>query len=300
VRIVSLGEAMIELRDSAAGCAIGFGGDTLNTAIHLARFGRSVRYATALGEDPYSVEMKAAWQREGIDTGLVLTDPTRRPGLYAIRTDANGERRFYYWRDHSAARQIHALSDTPKIESALAETDLLYFSLISLAILPAQGREWLLAQCRAVRSRGGRVAFDGNYRPALWSSSEEAREWRDAALTCTDFGLPTLADEQMLDPNLTAESVRSHWSAAGISDTVVKLGADGCLLNDGTVVAPTSVTQPLDTSGAGDSFNAGYLHGRLRGDSAEEAARRGHALAGWVIQRSGAIPAKDAEFDYSA
>jgi 2-dehydro-3-deoxygluconokinase len=55
---------------------------------------------------------------------------------------------------------------------------------------------------------------------------------------------------------------------------------------------------PLDTSGAGDAFNAGYLQARLRGADPKEAALAGHSLAGWVIQRAGAIPPRDAEAHY--
>ena len=298
MRIVSLGEAMLELRGGASGCTLGFGGDTLNTAIHLSRYGRSVSYATALGHDPFSEEMKAAWQQEGIDTSAVLTDPERRPGLYAIRTDAAGERRFYYWREHSAARRLHSLADSAWVQRVIGQADVLYYSLISLAILPPEGREWLFQCCRAVRERGGRVAFDGNYRPALWASPAEAGRWRDRALACADYGLPTLADEQMIDPSWTAETVMAHWAASGVRETVVKLGAEGCLLAQGIVVAPEPVPRPVDTSGAGDAFNAGYLHGRLSGAEPLGAARSGHALAGWVIQRAGAIPARDPGYTY--
>jgi 2-dehydro-3-deoxygluconokinase len=299
MRVISLGEAMLELRNGANGWALGFGGDTLNTALHLARFGHDVAYATALGQDPFSEELTQAWAAEGIDTATVLTDAERRPGLYAIRTDGAGERRFFYWREHSAARRLHAHADRGRIEVALQSADLFYYSLISLAILPPEGREWVFDCCRVVRAHGGRVAFDANYRPALWASSQEARDWRDAALSCADIGLPTLADESELDASSTAASVQANWARAGVVETVVKLGAEGCRLADGSRSSATCVPVPVDTSGAGDAFNAGYLHGRLSGESEVVAAHRGHALAGWVIQRAGAIPARDSGFDYA-
>ena len=269
-RIICVGEGMLELSQAAGadsehgaepGWRLGYGGDTLNTAIHLARAGNGqrhdVRYLTALGADPFSARLRAQWQAEGIDCDLVLTHPERQAGLYAITTDDAGERSFTYWREASAARAMFAL---PAMDAALAlaaGADLLFFSLISLAILPAAGRERLLALARTVRERGGRVAFDGNYRPKLWASPQEAAAARD-------------------------------------SETIVKLGAEGCRLPDGALIAPAAIISPVDTSGAGDAFNAGYLDARLSRAPIAEAARAGHALAGWTIQRRGAIPPRDA------
>lgn len=292
-RIVCAGEAMVELSRQQAGWAVGHGGDTLNTAIHLARAGHDVAYLTALGPDPFSATMRQAWQDEGLDTSLVLAHPTRNAGLYAIATDDAGERSFAYWRDASAAR---ALFDLPGIDDALdraAGADLLAFSLISLAILPDHGRERLLSLAGRVRSHGGKVAFDGNYRARLWPSPAEARHWRDRAIACADFGFPTLEDEAALSGEAGHDAVAAHWRGLGCSECVVKLGAAGCRLPDGTIVPPGQTLHPVDTSGAGDAFNAGYLDARLRGAEPAEAARAGHALAGWTIMRPGAIPPRE-------
>ena len=91
------------------GWHLGFGGDTLNTAIHLARGGHDIAYLTAIGCDPLSADLKPQWAAEGLDTALVLEPPVRATGLYAISTDAAGERSFSYWRDTSAARAMFDL-----------------------------------------------------------------------------------------------------------------------------------------------------------------------------------------------
>jgi 2-dehydro-3-deoxygluconokinase len=217
---------------------------------------------------------------------LVLTHPTRQAGLYAIDTDAAGERSFTYWRDTSAAREMFALEGSEWASTEAATADLLYFSLISLAILPSEGRERLLALGRSARM----VAFDGNYRPRLWSSQGEARAIRDAAIAVADIGLPTLDDEAALSGAGSAGEVAGDWRRLGCTETVVKLGASGALLPDGCIAAPERILSPVDTSGAGDAFNAGYFSARLNGLSIEESARAGHALAGWTIMRPGAIP----------
>lgn len=300
MRAVLLGEGMIELSRAGDGWRLGYGGDTLNTAIHLARSGDDVAYATALGCDPFSEDLRAAWAAEGIDTSLILADPDRQPGLYAIRTDERGERSFHYWREHSAARALFALPGIDSVLAAAERADLLCYSLITLAILPADARTRLFGLCRAVRARGGRVAFDGNYRARLWPSAAGAREARDAAIACADIGLPTLEDEVALGGPSGPDAVAAHWAGLGAGETIVKLGARGCRLPDGRIVPPPALLEPVDTSGAGDAFNAGYLHARMAGEPIDAAALAGHRLAGWVVTRPGAIPARSADAPYAA
>ena len=291
-RIVLAGEAMLELSQDGAGWRLGYGGDTLNTAIHLARAGHDVAYLTALGSDPLSADLRSRWAAEGLDTSLVLDHPARATGLYAISTDTAGERSFTYWRDSSAARELFALEAAGDALAEAERASLFAFSLISLAILPDEGRERLIALASDVRANSGKVAFDGNYRPRLWTCAEETRIWRDKAIAVADIGLPTLEDEAMLG-TAGAEAVAAHWHGQGCAEVVVKLGAAGCRLPDGAIVAPDAVLAPVDTSGAGDAFNAGYLGARVEGTDMAAAARAGHALAGWTIMRRGAIPAQD-------
>jgi 2-dehydro-3-deoxygluconokinase len=297
--VIVIGEGMIEVAERPeGGWHLGYGGDTLNTAIHLSRSGLPVRFASAIGSDAMSERLRASWEADGIDCSLLLADPTREAGLYAITRDAEGERSFTYWRGQSAARHLFEHPGRATLVEAAAQADLLCFSLISLAVLPDAGREALLGLATRVRQSGGRVAFDGNYRPRLWSSREEAESWRLRAAGAADIGLPTLGDETMLCGITTAEAVAACWREAGCGEVVVKLGPDGCRLPDGTIAPVPRTLRPFDTSGAGDAFNGGYLSGRLRGLDPAAAAERGQTLAGWVIMRSGAIPALDEEAPY--
>ncbi|MFK4874060.1 sugar kinase [Novosphingobium sp. ZW T3_23] len=305
-RIVCLGEGMVELSNEAGAWSVGFGGDTLNTAIHLARAGHDVAYLTAIGNDAFSRTLRAAWEAEGIDCDLVLTHPTRQVGLYAIATDAAGERSFGYWRDTSAARALFELEAAEATLLIAEKADLLCFSLISLAILPPEGRERLLRLAAGVRARGGRVAFDGNYRARLWESPEAAAHWRDRAIATASFGLPTLEDEAAIardngasdECEHRAAQVEAHWQSLGCSEVIVKLGARGCRLPDGEDCPVPQVLHPVDTSGAGDAFNGGYLGARMNDAPIIEAAKAGHALAGWNVMRKGAIPCWDGDAPY--
>jgi 2-dehydro-3-deoxygluconokinase len=284
-RIVCLGEAMVELSGRQGRWDVHYGGDTLNTALHLTRLGFDVAYLTALGCDPFAGAMRGAWGREGMDVSLLLTDPERTTGLYCIDTDDHGERHFSYWRGESAARRLFLLSGIDQALEAAGEADLLFFSLISLAILPDEGREAVFGLARTVR---------------LWESPDAARTWRDRAASVATFGLPSLDDERNLGTGEeTAELVRDHWLTWGCEEVAVKMGSDGVMLPDGTLAEPEAQLPALDTSGAGDAFDAGYLGARLRGLSPERAAAHGQRLAGWTVMRRGAIPERDHAAPYT-
>jgi 2-dehydro-3-deoxygluconokinase len=299
-RIVCVGEGMLELRQEDGEWRLGTGGDVLNTAIHLARFGHDVAFLSALGGDPFSEDLRRRWQAEGLDTSLVLTHPQRHCGLYAISTDEHGERSFIYWREASAAREMFALSGSDSATRAAGTADLLYFSLITLAILPPAGRARLFDLAGAVRAHGGIVAFDNNYRARLWGASNEAAAARDAAIACATIGLPTLSDEVDLSGSTDPDEIARHWRGGGCAEVAVKLGDCGCLLPSGEVQPPPDRVRVVDSSGAGDAFNAGYLAERLRHAEPPTAAHHGQRLAAWTLARRGAIPPRDDAAPYNS
>ncbi|WP_367849259.1 sugar kinase [Rhodoferax sp. WC2427] len=302
-RVVLFGECMLELQGQAFGpMQQGFGGDTLNTAVYLARCAAGklqVGYATALGDDGLSSGLLTRWQAEALDTSLVQRLPGRMPGLYLIEVDAHGERSFSYWRDHSAAKAYFDAPETP-LEQAADQIDALYLSGISLAILPTKGRERLLALMARLRARGATVVFDNNYRPRLWASRAEAHAWFDRAYALASIALVTADDEQALRGLPTLEAAVEAASALPCPEVAIKRGRDSTLVRIASGVqeiATEPVEKVVDTTAAGDSFAAGYLAVRLQGGSVESAATQGNRLAARVIQYRGALIPLDAMAD---
>ncbi len=286
-RIAAIGECMVELSTND-GCSLSFGGDTLNTAIYMARLGQSVSYVTALGDDKFSEQMISAWRDENINTDQVFRLPGRLPGLYAISTDANGERTFNYWRESAPARELLLGGRDELIADFLNDQDAIYLSGITLSIIDEGQRQRLLEILKDARTRGAKIAFDPNYRKAGWPEKETARTWFDKIYSISDFALPTLDDEQAISPELDENLLCERIVELGAGEVVIKMGARGCMIMDKTIIPTQSVT-PVDTTAAGDSFNAAYLAARLEGLAADKAAQGANAMAALVIGHPGAI-----------
>jgi 2-dehydro-3-deoxygluconokinase len=287
------GEAMLEYH-SRGGAGLRYGGDTLNTAIHLARAGHAVSYVTAVGTDRVSDALVAAWAREGIDTRFVLRHPDRNPGIYAIHLDEKGERSFLYWRDRSAAREMFDLPGMDDALDAAKAAGLVYFSLISLAIVDDGGREKLLGLARRRKALDMAVAYDSNFRRNLWPNLDRARECsRKAMIACT-IGLPTNSDERDLwQSGEDDREIAGRWIEAGASLVVVKAAERGCVVASSTAPVPREVpatpAKVVDSSGAGDAFNGGFLACVLEQKDTPTCLEAGQALARKTLSHQGAI-----------
>lgn len=293
--IVCFGECMIELsrRPGSDDWRMGFAGDTANVAIYSARLGARVSYMSAIGHDPYSADLRRFLLQEGLDCEKLLTHPTLVPGLYAIQTDRSGERSFTYWRENAAARQFF---ETPGAEAALASAcnaRLLYLSGITLSLFDEAGRQRVVDLAASVRANGGSVAFDGNYRARGWSSAEAARSAFAAIAPHCDIVMPTLEDEVALFGDTSPTDNLERWHSMGAKLVTLKLGGEGALVSiHGSAVQRVPCPErrkAKDTTGAGDSFNAGFLCSLLQGNDPVEAAQMGNLLAGCVIMHPGAI-----------
>ncbi|MGX9117947.1 sugar kinase [Mesorhizobium sp. BHbsci] len=289
--VASIGECMLELSGQAGpNWRMGFAGDTFNTlwAVHALSGDRPATYVSAFGDDPFSRDQIGFFAQNGIGVGASPIISGARPGLYAI-TLTGAERSFTYWRGDAAARQL--ASDPAALAKSLENQALVYFSGITLAILDGAARKTLLAAVAKARAAGSLVAFDPNYRPRLWRQGEEAQAAILDALAVTDLALPTFPDEQMLfgdaAPQATAERLRKL-----VGEVVVKNGEEPALIAaNGTLqpVPAVHVAAPVDTTGAGDSFNGAYLAARLAGHAPTEAVLRAHRVAAAVVQVRGAL-----------
>jgi 2-dehydro-3-deoxygluconokinase len=295
--IATIGECMLELSgQSGETWRLGYAGDTFNTLWTLRALAgteRDADYVSAYGDDPFSERQIAFFRENGIGIAESPVIAGARPGLYAI-TLTGAERSFTYWRADAAARQL--ARDPAALAKSLENRELVYFSGITLAILEPSDRAVLLEAVAEARQHGTHIAFDPNYRPRLWPDAAVARAAIDQALATVDIALPTFPDEQALYGDQTPEDTAMRIERSGVGEIVVKNGEETALIAHygGRQGSPAvNVATPVDTTGAGDSFNGAYLAARLAGDTPAEAAVRAHRVAAAVIQVRGALAPVD-------
>ena len=229
-------------------------------------------------------------QDEGIDASFVLEKNGGSTGLYLSETDLSGERHFTYWRDQSAARIYPQMCRDAGLVDRLCDVPLLYLTGITLAVMSPDQGAFLQSVVRKVRLSGGRVAFDSNYRPALWRGREKlAQKLIGWMCDNSDWCLATDTDQAALWGDRMARAAFVRLSESAGCEVVLKCGADGCLIGPDDRVGIPAPVAVIDTTGAGDSFNAAYLAARLQGASVQEAAMAGHTLSATVIKARGAI-----------
>ena len=294
--VLVVGEPLVELIETPSGAPHpGFGGDALNTAVYLAREGPDLRVslASAVGDDRSSDALVLLCRSEALDVSYLRQVPGTEIGRYRVTVDAEGERAFAYERSHSPFR---GALDGDGLLPDPAEVDLLYFSGISIAVLHEPGRRALRDYAMEVRQRGGLIAYDPNHRPALWNAPSEARRWLARIASAADFVLASADDGRALTRGTTASEIAVDLRKEGTAEVVVTDGAQPCSICVGDRIEEVAAelrVRVVDTTAAGDAFNAGYLAGRLRGLDPVGSAVAGHRLAARVVGHRGAIAPRE-------
>ena len=298
--VIGIGEAMVEFA-SLGGDQYrrGFAGDTLNTCWHLAQLllpevpeqgaQSAVAYCTRIGQDAFSEQLLSFIAASGLDTAHVQRDTQRNLGLYVISLDG-AERHFSYWREQSAARRL--ADDLQALRAAIQGRRLVHVSGITLAVIGATGRRHLMQALAEARAAGTQVSFDPNVRSRLWPDRTELRQAMLDMLAHTDIALPSFDDEAALWGDVDPAATLARLTQAGVPEVVVKNGAGvlGYIAAGRSDTLDTPAVSPvIDTTGAGDAFNAGYLAARLVGWDVPPAIRLGQTLAGIVIGHYGAL-----------
>jgi 2-dehydro-3-deoxygluconokinase len=284
---------MVELSQAGNGLLRkGFAGDTFNTAWYLRAClpqEWSVDYLTALGDDPMSGEMLEFMRGAGIGTDLIRRIRGKTPGLYLIDLK-DGERSFSYWRDNSAARKLAA--DAEHLRAAIEASDVVYFSGITLAILGRDDATTLLSELRRAKAIGKPVVFDPNIRPRLWSSFDAMHATISEGARASTIVMPSFDDEAAHFGDGTIADTIQRYRALGAQMVIVKNGADGAMISTGSgevLVPAEKVEAVVDTTSAGDSFNAGFLAHYVINQNPVAAARFGAKIAARVIGENGAL-----------
>ena len=293
MKILSIGECMAEFSpDEQLGkFNLGFAGDTFNTAWYIANNHADVNsaYFSKVGDDELSDQMLKFMSDNQVDTRYITTVAGSTIGLYLISL-VNGERTFSYWRNKSAATFLGQNVDD--VGNAMKKQDMIYFSGITLAILDQNSRENLFSCLKSARRAGKKIAFDPNLRPKLWNDKKEMCDVIMAGANLSDIILPSFEDEATWFSDADPLSTLARYQNVGAETVVVKNAGDPISFwsqhGTGTYLVE-SVEKIIDSTAAGDSFNAEILVGLLREIPLADAINNAANLAKKVLMGQGAL-----------
>ncbi|OAN82881.1 carbohydrate kinase [Sulfitobacter pontiacus] len=301
--ILCCGEALIDMvaapsLDGPDGFVPHSGGAVFNTAIALGRLGARAGMLTGLSRDMFGDQLADALKASDVDTTHIIRSD--RPSTLAFVKLEDGQASYSFFDENSAGRMIRA-EDMPELPSDITA---LFFGGISLASDPsASAYAALLARQGGSRA----VMIDPNIRPLFITDAEGYRRRMAAMISQADIVKVSDEDLNWLNPApLTQAEKISAMLDTGPSVVIVTQGAEGAIatLADGTsITVPAVKTNVVDTIGAGDTFNAGFLAklsdlglltpealGMLNPDALRDAMTYGARVAAITVSRAGANP----------
>ena len=261
---------------------ISYGGDALNEAVALSRFGKKTDLITLVGGDEAGAMVLKYIRANAVDDRHVRVDKSLQTSVHIVLVDERGERRFLM-NEEGSARKLSAGDILPCIEDS---SDIVSFA--SLFISPLLTMEAVRDVFEAVKKKPGRMLVVDMSRP----KNHERMEDLKPLLPYVDYILPNQSEIAQItgddDPVRNAERL----TAAGAGCAVVKCGKKGCVVGTADTVCeipayPTS--NCVDTTGAGDTFAAGFLWALSEGWSPHECGRFGNAAASCSVEHYGAV-----------
>jgi len=287
--ILALGEPMVEFNqtDEQDGRLYlqGFGGDTSNFAIAAARQGARVGYISALGDDPYGRMLRRLWDTEGVDHRAVKTDASAFTAIYFVTHDERGHH-FSFFRTGSAASRM---TPADLNRDLIGAARVLHVSGISLAISNS-ACDTVYAAMDMAQSAGVQVSFDTNLRLKLWSIDRARAVMSDVIAQC-DICLPSYDDIVAITGLTEPDALVDHCLRLGAKTVALKLGEHGALVanaHERHRIRPHPC-QPVDATGAGDTFGGAFVHRFLQGESLADAGRYAAVAAALSTQGYGAV-----------
>lgn len=269
VEVITIGDAMITMDPTSKG-PMRFvqtferkvGGAELNFAIGCARLGLKTGWISRLGNDEFGRHIVNIVRGEGIDTQNVkLVDgyPTS-VNFKEVREDGNGKT--FYYRNNSPTEVLTVDSLN---EEYFKSAKLLHITGVFAALDKEKNLEVLRKAIEFAKKNNVLVSMDPNIRLKLWSK-EEVKESLVSLLPSIDILLTGLDEAEILFETSDPKEINAICNGYGISTVAIKLGENGSIgFRDGEYIeaAPVKAAKVVDTVGAGDGFDVGFVYGVL-------------------------------------
>lgn len=292
IDIAVIGECLIELSSNgtlAESSTLNkfFGGDTVTTAVTIARLGGNVTYLTKVGNDGFSEFIISSLKKENIDTSLIKTNDEQN-GMYIVSKTQNNKELLYYKRKTAATK----LSVEDITEDCIKKLKLIYSTGV-VQSLSAGSRELVRESYRIARENEILTAYDPNYTSCFMSSSD-TREYLEEIVEFTDIIFLSLkGDAVRLYEMDSVDKIMKHFWDKGVKIVVIKSHIDNGYYTgyrgEITFTDFYNTSKAIDTTASGDVFNGGFLYAITNGYAPIEATKFASVVSGLQTQNYGAI-----------
>lgn len=257
-----------------------FGGDAFNEASVLAKLGEQVELLTVVGRDRAGELVLDRCRELGISTEHILCSPEVTTGINVVLVQEDGSRNFLTNANGSlrSLEMNHFRFPFPR------EIGILCFA--SIFVFPLLRNREMSEIFRRAKEQGILLCAD----MTKCKNGETVEDMRET-LAYLDYVFPNKEEAEMVTGETEVEDMAQAFLDCGVKNVVIKCGAQGCFLKNTVIsrqIKPTVTVRCVDTTGAGDSFVAGFLYGLSQGKSLEECAGLGNACGGLAVQTVGA------------
>ncbi|MBN1328777.1 MAG: carbohydrate kinase [Candidatus Heimdallarchaeota archaeon] len=266
------------------------GGAPANFAVGIARLGLDITFIGVVGNDPFGEYLISFLNTEGVNTNYIdKAHNNEQTALAFISLDDVGERNFIFYRNNAADLTLSPEKITSDIFN---ECEYLHFGTLSLSAEPSKSAT--LKAILECKKKGGKICFDPNLRMDVWKSEKVLRETILQVLLYVDILYPSYHELSFIlgKEMLEKEAINELMEKYPLEIIALKKGKDGCLIksrDDYFLTIPSFDVSVIDTTGAGDGFNVGFIYGLSTGKTLEEAGILGNAIGALVIQKRGAM-----------
>lgn len=262
------------------------GGGAANTPSALARMGLAVSSFSKVGDDLNGQFIRSELAKLGVDTSGICVSPRESTPFTFVGIHGDGDRTFIHTPGANVTFNLRDLD----LEKVAAADFLLYHDLWVLPGMDGKPAAELLKQAQ---KRGAKTFLDEGF------GYGPKREQLEAMLPYCDYAIPSFDDLQAVYPGASAEELTNRLLDQGPRTVVLKMGQNGCLLAHGSnrTRVPILQAKVVDTTGAGDCWDAGFIAGLASGEDLVTAAKIGNACAAFCIEAVGGatgVPAYDA------
>ena len=292
INVCSIGEAMIEISNIKNSLYNqSFAGDTLNFCNYLDKKKLNAFFLSAIGKSEINQSLLDFVKSKNISTKYIKQINQIEVGLYLIKNKDNGEKQFFYWRDESAAKHYFNNIDFLNLYKELKNFDYIYFSGITLSIIHISKLNNFIKLLRLLKSKKIKIVFDFNIRPSRWNK-KNLNIFLDSVLKFVDICFLSGEDMNYWKNKNNIKSYEQIVRKYKLKHSIFRKNAKFTyvFLNKTRYVFKNKLLKTVvDTSGAGDGFNAAYLSNFIVNNDPVLALKAGSSLGSKIVMKKGAI-----------